>query len=71
VIYDSHRDYITGVVTATYEGDEPSRDEINHFCQRYYSFTPGSVVVVPPQPAPPGYVNDGWIQCHRKEGYFN
>lgn len=72
MIYESSKDYGTGLVTLVYDEDTPSDLDITDYVKGNYGFTPGSVSIDPPSPVTrDGYVNPGIIKCHRTNNYFD
>lgn len=68
MIYDSSKDYLTGRVLLIFDGSEPSREEIDEYCQRNYGFTPHTVDINQPDTGYGGHPNPGRVRCYPQQG---
>ena len=71
MITDSSKDYGTGKVLITFDGDPPSVSEISEYCQRNYGFAPRSLLIFESDMGYGGYQNPGTVHAHPDEGYFS
>jgi len=63
MLLDSSKDYFTGQVVITFDGDAPTREEVNMYCMRNYGFAPGGEYEIEPPNDFMGYINPGTLTC--------
>lgn len=61
MIYQSSKDYVTGVITMHFDEDTPSQYEIDEYLLENYGIGIGGVVEVEPPSAFLGFQNPGVI----------
>ncbi len=68
MITDSSKDYTTGQVLMTFEGEIPTYEEVNQYCFDNYGFRPNFDYSVEPQTVYKGFTNSGTVVAHAKNG---